>query len=99
MWEKSIFPHFLLLNLLVNVYSKDCLYSEKKLTEKLEKTFDKILSHINGFYYGRLDIRYEKFEDLENGLNFSIIELNGAMSEPTHIYDPKHSFLYGQKEI
>ena len=43
MWEKSIFPHFLLLNLLVNVYSKDCLYSEKKLTEKLEKTIFNIV--------------------------------------------------------
>jgi len=37
MWEKSIFPHFLLLKLLVNIYSKDCLYSENKLTEKLDK--------------------------------------------------------------
>ena len=37
MWENLIFPHFLLLKLLVNVYSKDCLYYEKKLTEKLEK--------------------------------------------------------------
>jgi hypothetical protein len=28
-----------------------------------------------------------------------IIEINGAKSEPTHIYDPKHSFWYAQKEI
>ena len=35
--KNLIFTHFLLLKLLVNVYSKDCLYSEKKLTEKLEK--------------------------------------------------------------
>jgi hypothetical protein len=31
-------------------------------------------------------------EELEQGINFSIVELNGA--EPTHIYDPKHSLFF-----
>lgn len=69
------------------------------ISEKLENTFNEILSSIDGFYFGRLDIRYTTIEELEQGLNFSIIELNGAKSEPTHIYDPKHSFWFGQKEI
>lgn len=69
------------------------------ITEKLEQTFDEILSQVRGFYFGRLDIRYNTFEELEQGINFSIIELNGAKSEPTHIYDTKHSFWYGQREI
>lgn len=69
------------------------------INEKLESTFSRILSEIPGFYYGRLDIRYNNLEELERGENFSIIELNGAKSEPTHIYDPKHSFWFGQKEI
>lgn len=69
------------------------------ITPKLEKTFDRILSSFSGFYYGRLDIRFNTFEELEEGENFSIIEINGAKSEPTHIYDPKHSFWFGQNEI
>ena len=69
------------------------------ITPQLEKTFDEILSKIEGFYYGRLDIRYDNFADLEAGKNFMIIEINGAKSEPTHIYDPSHSFWYAQKEI
>lgn len=69
------------------------------ISYKLEQTFNKILNSIPGFYYGRLDIRYNTFEELERGENFSIIELNGLKSEPTHIYDPKHSFWFGQKEI
>jgi hypothetical protein len=42
--------------------------------------------------------RYVQYiEELEQGINFSIVELNGAASEPTHIYDPKHSlFLHGK---
>ncbi len=69
------------------------------ITRKLEHTFDEILKNVRGFYYGRLDIRFNTFEELEQGINFSIIELNGAKSEPTHIYDTKHSFWYGQREI
>lgn len=69
------------------------------ITEKLEQYFNEILSNVPGFYYGRLDIRYNTFEELEKGLNFSIIEINGVKSEPTHIYDSKHNFWYGQMEI
>jgi len=36
---------------------------------------------------------------LERGEKFSIIELNGAGSEPTHIYDPGHSIFFAWKEI
>lgn len=63
------------------------------------KTFDTIFKQIPEFYFGRLDIMYSNFEDLKAGKNFSIIELNGAGSEPTHIYDPKHSIFFAWKEI
>ena len=51
------------------------------------------------FYFGRLDIRYNTWEELCRGENFSIIELNGAGSEPTHIYDPAHSIFFAWTEI
>jgi hypothetical protein len=54
---------------------------------------------IPGFYFGRLDVMYNTIEELEQGKNFSIVELNGAASEPTHIYDPKHSLLFAWKEL
>ncbi|MEM1324930.1 MAG: D-alanine--D-alanine ligase [Bacteroidota bacterium] len=66
---------------------------------RLIETFNDILHKIPGFYYGRLDIRYNSFEELEKGENFSIIEVNGAKSEPTHIYDTKYSFWQAQREI
>lgn len=69
------------------------------ISDKLEKVFNDLLNNIDGFYFGRLDIRFNTFEELEQGKNFSIIELNGAISEPTHIYDPKHSFWFGQRGI
>jgi hypothetical protein len=69
------------------------------ISPKLEASFNKICAAINGFYYGRMDIKYNTMQELEEGKNFSIIELNGAGSEPTHIYDPKHSIFFAWKEI
>lgn len=63
------------------------------------KIFDTIFKQIPEFYFGRLDIMYSNAEDLKAGKNFSIIELNGAGSEPTHIYDPGHSLFFAWKEI
>jgi hypothetical protein len=62
-------------------------------------TIDAICKQVEGFYYGRLDIRYNTWEELREGKNFSIIELNGAGSEPTHMYDPRHSLFFAWKEI
>ena len=67
--------------------------------EKLLQAMNNVCNEIPGFYFGRLDIRYSTFEDLCEGKSFSIIEINGAGSEPTHIYDPSHSILFAWKEI
>ncbi|CAM2934412.1 D-alanine--D-alanine ligase [Flavobacterium frigoris] len=69
------------------------------ITEKLENTINEMCLQIPGFYFGRMDVMYNTFEELENGKNFAIVELNGAASEPTHIYDPKHSLLFAWKEL
>jgi hypothetical protein len=41
---------------------------------------------------------YNTIEELEQGINFAVVELNGAASGPTHIYDPKHSLFFCWKE-
>lgn len=69
------------------------------IDEELTNTIDRICKQVNGFYFGRLDIRYNTWEELKQGKNISIIELNGSGSEPTHIYDPKHSIFWAWKEI
>lgn len=69
------------------------------VNEKLVNVMDEICRQIPLFYFGRLDIRYQSRELLEEGKSFCIIEVNGAGSEPTHIYDPRHSLFFGWKEI
>ena len=70
-----------------------------EITPKMIETFNEICSKIDGFHFGRMDIMYKNYADLELGKNFQIVEINGAISEPTHMYDPKHSLLYGWKEL
>jgi hypothetical protein len=70
-----------------------------RVTPGLISRVDAICRRIPGFYFGRLDIRYRSLELLEAGKEFSIIEVNGAGSEPTHIYDPRHSLFFAWKEI
>jgi len=69
------------------------------ITPELTKTINEMAVQIPGFYFGRFDIMYNTFEELERGENFQIVELNGAASEPTHIYDPKHSVWFAWKEL
>ncbi len=67
--------------------------------EKFNNSFDLFCKQVPEFYYGRLDVMYNTLEELKEGKNFKVIELNGAGSEPTHIYDPKHSVFFAWKEI
>lgn len=69
------------------------------ITDRLNETIDSMCQEISEFYFGRLDIMYDSWMDLEQGKNFAIVEVNGAASEPTHIYDPKHSIFFAWKEL
>jgi len=64
------------------------------ISDKLTKVIDDMCLQIDEFYFGRMDLMYNNWNDLEEGKNFQIVELNGAASEPTHIYDPKHSLFF-----
>uniref|UniRef100_UPI0040492E12 D-alanine--D-alanine ligase n=2 Tax=Flavobacterium sp. TaxID=239 RepID=UPI0040492E12 len=69
------------------------------ISESLTNVIDEICSKIDGFYFGRIDLMYQDVEQLELGKHFSIVEVNGAASEPTHIYDPKHSLFFAWREL
>jgi hypothetical protein len=75
------------------------------LSATLQKRIDEISQSIPGFFVGRFDLRYSSEEALREGRDFQIIELNGASSEATNIYDPCNSLwnayrtLFRQWEI
>jgi hypothetical protein len=73
----------------VGNHSKGTLFinGNDQIDETLTDVFDQLARHVDGFYYGRFDMKCQSLDDLRQGKNFKIIELNGVFSEPTHIYD------------
>jgi hypothetical protein len=69
------------------------------IDEQLTQAIDTISKNIPGFFVGRFDLRCASIEDLKMGKNFSILELNGAGAEPSHIYQPGFSFFKAQKVL
>jgi hypothetical protein len=66
---------------------------------QLNNVFDKIALKIQGYYYGRFDIKVPSIEDLYTGENIMILELNGVSSEVAHIYDPEYKLIRAYKDI
>ncbi len=74
-------------------HAQGCIFHDgmKLCTPELEARIDDISRKLNGFFIGRYDIRFASEDDLRMGRNFQIIELNGAASEATSIYDARNS--------
>jgi hypothetical protein len=62
------------------------------ITPELSASFDRISRQVEGFYFGRFDLRTASHEDLALG-RVKVMELNGCGAEPAHIYQPGFSFL------
>ncbi|MCB9276963.1 MAG: hypothetical protein H6564_23225 [Lewinellaceae bacterium] len=62
--------------------------------EGILKTISRLARQVDGFYYGRFDLKCTSFDSLRTGEGIKIIELNGVCSEPTHIYDPQRGTYF-----
>ncbi len=74
------------------------LSGQHLISEELVAVFDEISSNIQGFNFGRFDLKVSSIEDLLAGKNIKVMELNGVTSEPGHIYDPKYNLLRAYKD-
>lgn len=68
------------------------------ISERLSKSFDRISKQVDGFYFGRYDLRAASEKDLEDG-KVMIMELNGCGAEPGHIYQPGFPLLAAQRVL
>ncbi|HSR54278.1 MAG TPA: alpha/beta fold hydrolase [Acidobacteriota bacterium] len=71
----------------VGTHSRGAVFEDGRdlISEDLRLALDEISQALEGFYYGRLDVRAESEEALRRG-RFQVLEINGVTSEPTHIY-------------
>ncbi len=68
-------------------------------TDQLVNKIDEISKSIEGFYFGRFDLKVPSEQHLKDGNEIKVLEVNGLTSEATHIYDPKYNFFYGVKVL
>ena len=61
------------------------------ITDRLTEAFDKVSKDIQGFYFGRFDVRFANEQSFVNGGDFRIVEVNGISSEAAHIWDSESS--------
>jgi hypothetical protein len=69
------------------------------INEQLHAVFDRIAAHMPDFHYGRFDMRVRSYPDLYEGRYIRIMELNGASSEPGHIYDPHFGLWRAYRDL
>ena len=74
-------------------HAQGCIFRDgmRLWSQELEDRIDAISQKVHGFFIGRYDVRYSSEEDLRSGRSFQIIELNGASSEATNIYDARNT--------
>ncbi len=82
-------------------HAQGCIFRDgmRLTTPALLERIDAISKTLPGFYIGRYDVRYTSEDDLRDGKNFQIIELNGAASEATSIYDSRNSLFAAYRTL
>jgi hypothetical protein len=70
-------------------HSKGAIFRDgtRHVTPAMEQAFDAVARGIPGFHFGRFDVRFTSMDDLQAGTGFTILELNGAGAEMTHVWD------------
>ncbi len=81
--------------------SRGCIFKDLNQIKSKEilKTFDGIAKQLKGFNFGRFDVKTKSRGDLIRGKDIKILEINGANSQPIHIFDPNYSFFKCYKEL
>ena len=82
-------------------HAQGCIFRDgmRLATPALTERMDAISQKLTGFYVGRYDLRFSSEDDLRAGKKFQIIELNGASSEATSIYDARNSLLAAYRTL
>lgn len=57
------------------------------VTEAMRARFAELAGGIPEFWFGRFDVRFDSFEAFRRGEGFRIVEINGAGSEATNVWD------------
>jgi hypothetical protein len=69
------------------------------VTPAMEAQFDAIAKRLPEFHFGRFDLRFEDFAEVQRGRGFTLVEINGAGAESTHIWDRRTGLLEAWRDL
>ena len=69
------------------------------VTPEMEARFDEIARRLPEFHFGRFDVRFERFIDVQRGHGFTMVEVNGAGAESTHIWDRRTRLVQAWRDL
>ncbi|GGD72353.1 D-alanine--D-alanine ligase [Emticicia aquatilis] len=69
------------------------------INSQLHEVFTRVSEGFDGFFYGRFDMKVASIEDLYEGKNIRVMELNGVSSDPGHIYDPRYYLWQAYRDL
>jgi hypothetical protein len=92
-WDDVLAPGETLRLVEAGNHCQGCIFREGMhlWSEALAARIDQISTRLHGFFVGRYDVRYTHEEEFKRGEGFHILELNGASSEATSIYDAHYT--------
>lgn len=65
---------------------------------ELEAAFAPAVARLDGILYGRFDLKCASVAELKAG-RFKVMELNGVLGEPAHIYDPAFGMWRAYRDL
>ncbi len=82
-------------------HSRGAIFRNGKhlVTPEMEARFDAIAQAMPEFHFGRFDVRFERFDEVQRGAGFTIVEINGAGAESTHIWDRRTGLLQAWRDL
>ncbi len=85
----------------VGSHCRGALFLDAKAldSEALTARVRALADAIPGFHFGRFDVRAQSADALVRGEGFQVIEVNGASSEPAHVYHPGTPLLEGLRSF
>ncbi len=85
----------------IGTHSRGAVFTDERhfVTEELRDAFDELGARFPGFNFGRYDVKVPTVEDLQAGRNIVVLELNGVMGEPAHMYQPGYPWRKGIADL
>lgn len=66
--------------------------------EAMNAAFEPLVRSLDGICYGRFDLKAASAEALQRG-EVKVMELNGVLGEPAHVYDPAHGMWRAYRDF